>query len=242
MKYLTFALTKGRLASKTLEMLEQLGITCEEMKEKDSRKLVFVNEELKLKFFLAKGPDVPTYVEYGAADIGVVGKDTIVEKGRNVHEVLDLGFGSCRMCVCGPQDAKELLEHREVIRVATKYPKIAKDYFSFYDLGKTEYFASVCPGVDWEKTGIVVVHIEADFVKQIFASDHIAVQTAVSEVGTKSFHLLQRVIDTKTNEIKCICKSIMVTFDLERHESMPLTEEWIEAICKYEGRDLRKKK
>ena len=123
MKYLTFALTKGRLASKTLEMLEQLGITCEEMKEKDSRKLVFVNEELKLKFFLAKGPDVPTYVEYGAADIGVVGKDTIVEEGRNVHEVLDLGFGSCRMCVCGPQDAKELLEHREVIRVATKYPK-----------------------------------------------------------------------------------------------------------------------
>ena len=129
MKYLTFALTKGRLASKTLEMLEQLGITCEEMKEKDSRKLVFVNEELKLKFFLAKGPDVPTYVEYGAADIGVVGKDTIVEEGRNVHEVLDLGFGSWRMCVCGPQDAKELLEHREVIRVATKYPKIAKDYF-----------------------------------------------------------------------------------------------------------------
>ena len=129
MKYLTFALTKGRLASKTLEMLEQLGITCEEMKEKDSRKLVFVNEELKLKFFLAKGPDVPTYVEYGAADIGVVGKDTIVEEGRNVHEVLDLGFSSCRRCVCGPQDAKELLEHREVIRVATKYPKIAKDYF-----------------------------------------------------------------------------------------------------------------
>ena len=129
MKYLTFALTKGRLADKTLELLEQLGITCEEMKEKDSRKLVFVNEELKLKFFLAKGPDVPTYVEYGAADIGVVGKDIIVEEGRNVHEVLDLGFGTCKMRVCGSWDAKELLEHREVIRVATKYPQIAKDYF-----------------------------------------------------------------------------------------------------------------
>ena len=128
-RYLTFALTKGRLASKTLEMLEQLGITCEEMKEKDSRKLVFVNEELKLKFFLAKGPDVPTYVEYGAADIGVVGKDTIVEEGRNVHEVLDLGFGKCRMCVCGPADAKKYLENHELIRVATKYPNIAKDYF-----------------------------------------------------------------------------------------------------------------
>lgn len=84
MKYLTFALTKGRLASKTLEMLEKLGITCEEMKDKSSRKLIFVNEERKLKFFLAKGPDVPTYVEYGAADIGVVGKDTIVEEGRQL--------------------------------------------------------------------------------------------------------------------------------------------------------------
>ena len=77
MRYLTFALTKGRLAKKTLEMLESLGITCEEMKDKDARKLIFVNEELKLKFFVAKGPDVPTYVEYGAADIGVVGKDVV---------------------------------------------------------------------------------------------------------------------------------------------------------------------
>ncbi len=129
MKYLTFALTKGRLAKKTLEMLEKLGITCEEMKDKSSRKLIFVNEERKLKFFLAKGPDVPTYVEYGAADIGVVGKDTIVEEGRKVHEGLDLGFGACRMCVCGYQETAELLKHRELIRVATKYPNIAKDYF-----------------------------------------------------------------------------------------------------------------
>ena len=99
------------------------------MKDKNSRKLIFVNEELKLKFFLAKGPDVPTYVEYGAADIGVVGKDTILEEGRKVHEVCDLGFGKCRMCVCGPASATEYLKHHELIRVATKYPKIAKDYF-----------------------------------------------------------------------------------------------------------------
>lgn len=128
-KYLTFALAKGRLAKKTLELLEEIGITCEEMKDKDSRKLIFVNEELKLKFFLAKGPDVPTYVEYGAADIGVVGKDTLLEEGRRVYEVLDLGFGKCRMCVCGPASAKELLKHHEMIRVASKYPHIAKDYF-----------------------------------------------------------------------------------------------------------------
>ncbi|MEG0962337.1 MAG: ATP phosphoribosyltransferase [Lachnospiraceae bacterium] len=129
MRYLTFALGKGRLAKQTLEAFEKIGITCQEMKDKDTRKLIFVNEELKLKFFLAKGPDVPTYVEYGAADIGIVGKDTILEEGRNIYEVLDLGFGRCRMCVCGPTEAKELLLHHELIRVATKYPRIAKDYF-----------------------------------------------------------------------------------------------------------------
>jgi len=129
MRYLTFALGKGRLAKQTLAAFEKIGITCQEMKDKDTRKLIFVNEDLKLKFFLAKGPDVPTYVEYGAADIGVVGKDTILEEARNIYEVLDLGFGSCRMCVCGPEEAKKLLQHHELIRVATKYPRIAKDYF-----------------------------------------------------------------------------------------------------------------
>ena len=128
-RYLTFALGKGRLASKTMELLEQMGITCREMKDKDTRKLIFVNEEHKLKFFLAKGPDVPTYVEYGAADIGVVGKDTILEENRDVFEVLDLDFGKCRMCVCGPKSAKELLQSKDRIRVATKYPLIAKEYF-----------------------------------------------------------------------------------------------------------------
>lgn len=79
--------------------------------------------------FSAKGPDVPTYVEYGAADIGIVGKDTILEESRNIYEVLDLGFGKCKMCICGPESAAELLQHHEQIRVATKYPRIAKDYF-----------------------------------------------------------------------------------------------------------------
>ena len=129
MRYITFALGKGRLAEKTLEMFEQIGITCEEMKDKKTRKLIFVNEELGLRFFLAKGPDVPTYVEYGAADIGIVGKDTILEEGRKLYEVLDLGFGKCKMCVCGPAEARKYLEDHSHIRVATKYPEIAKDYF-----------------------------------------------------------------------------------------------------------------
>ena len=129
MRYLTFALGKGRLAKKTLELFEKIGITCEEMKDPASRKLIFTDEEHKLKFFLAKGPDVPTYVEYGAADIGIVGEDTILEEQRKIYEVLDLGFGKCRMCVCGPKENEELLKHQEFIRVATKYPNIARDFF-----------------------------------------------------------------------------------------------------------------
>lgn len=129
MRYLTIALAKGRLVLNTLEVLEKIGITCEELKDPASRKLIFVNEQQKLKFFLAKASDVPTYVEYGAADIGVVGKDTILEEGRKMYEVVDLGLGKCRICVAGPALARELLKHGELIRVATKYPNIAKDYF-----------------------------------------------------------------------------------------------------------------
>ena len=129
MKYLTFALAKGRLAKKSLALFEQIGISMDEMKDPDTRKLIFVNEDLKIKMFLAKASDVPTYVEYGAADIGVVGKDTLLEEGRRLYEVLDLGFGKCRMCVCGPKSAAEYLQHQELIRVAYKYPNIAKDYF-----------------------------------------------------------------------------------------------------------------
>ena len=129
MRYITIALAKGRLAKKALEIFEHIGVTCDEMKDENTRKLIFTNEELGIRFFLAKPSDVPTYVEYGAADIGIVGKDTILEEGRNIYEVLDLGFGKCRMCICGPEEAHDLLQHHELIRVATKYPNIAKDYF-----------------------------------------------------------------------------------------------------------------
>ncbi|MGO5291393.1 ATP phosphoribosyltransferase [Porcincola sp. LCP21S3_C12] len=130
MRYLTIALTKGRLAKQTMKLLEQIGISCEEMNDPATRRLIFTDEARRLRFFLAKGPDVPTYVEYGAADIGVVGEDTIMEEDRKIYEVLDLGFGKCRMCVAGPESAKKLLNGQQQIRVATKYPKIARDYFN----------------------------------------------------------------------------------------------------------------
>lgn len=115
-------------------------------------------------------------------------------------------------------------------------------YFTYYDLGKTEYFASVYPGVDWEKDGMVVVHIEANFISQITAASNVAVQTAVVEIGNKSLTIVQQVIDTKTQEVKCLAKSIMVAFDLEAHDSKEIPEDWKEAICAFERRDLRKKK
>lgn len=128
MRYLTFALAKGRLADITMERLKSIGITCSEMEDK-SRKLIFTNEELKLKFFLSKASDVPVYVEYGAADIGVAGKDTLLEENRNLYEVLDLGFGKCKMAVAGFPGGIDKLRNGNNFRIATKYPAIAADYF-----------------------------------------------------------------------------------------------------------------
>jgi len=128
MRYITFALPKGRLSELTMERFAAIGITCEEMKAK-SRKLIFVNEELKLRFFLAKAGDVPTYVEYGAADVGIAGKDTLLEENRNLYEVEDLGLGRCRVVVAGPPELQGCLHHKNNLRVATKYPHIAMDYF-----------------------------------------------------------------------------------------------------------------
>lgn len=129
MRYLTVALAKGRLATLSADIFLKIGLNCEEVKDKSTRKLIFTDEENKIKFILVKASDVPTYVEYGAADIGIVGKDTLLEEGRNLYEVLNLNFGKCKMCVCGPLEIKEKLNTLNNIRVATKYPDIAREYY-----------------------------------------------------------------------------------------------------------------
>lgn len=128
MRYLTIALSKGRLAELTIDLLENIGIDCSEIRN-PGRKLILADEKNKIKFFLAKPSDVPTYVEYGAADIGVVGKDTLLEEGRNLYEVLNLGFAACRMVVAGPAELAGKLDNLNNKRVGTKYPKIAREYF-----------------------------------------------------------------------------------------------------------------
>ena len=127
-EYITVALAKGRLAELSIEIFERLGFDVSEMKSK-TRKLIFTDEKNKFKFILVKASDVPVYVEYGAADIGVVGKDTLLESGKDVYELLDLGFGKCRMAVAGPASMRGRLDGRNIMRVASKYPHIARDYF-----------------------------------------------------------------------------------------------------------------
>lgn len=129
MRYLTVALAKGRLAELAMDIFSEIGMDCSEMKEK-TRKLIFTDEKNKMKFILVKASDVPTYVEYGAADIGIVGKDTLLEESRNLYEMVDLGFGKCTMCVCGPAELKGKIDSIPNLRVASKYPKIAKKYFN----------------------------------------------------------------------------------------------------------------
>lgn len=129
MNYLTIALPKGKLFKPSVKLLAGLGYTAEGLSE-DSRKLILINEEQKVKFIITKTSDLPTYIEYGAADIGIIGKDVLLEENKDVYELLDLKFGFCRMMMAVPQALKqEKLSDYAHMRVATKYPRIAERFF-----------------------------------------------------------------------------------------------------------------
>lgn len=129
MKQITFALGKGRLANSSMKILNQLGIRCKEMDEK-TRKLVLTSDDGKYKFFLCKVSDVPTFVDSGVADIGIVGRDTIVEQGKDVLEVMDVGFAKCKMAVAGKPEMIEKYKSGGAIRVATTFPNITNAFFN----------------------------------------------------------------------------------------------------------------
>ncbi|HBN83090.1 MAG TPA: ATP phosphoribosyltransferase [Clostridiales bacterium] len=128
MKTLNIALSKGRLSDLSIDFFEKAGIDTTELKD-PGRKLILEDQINDIRFFLVKPGDVPTYVEYGAADMGIVGKDTLLEEGRNLYEVLDLGFGKCKMAVAGPPELKDKLDRFDRLRIGTKYPEAAKKYF-----------------------------------------------------------------------------------------------------------------
>ncbi len=129
--YITFALPKGRIMQDSMELFARIGITCPEM-EKGSRKLVFENPETKFRFMAVRATDVPTYVEYGCADLGIVGKDTLMEQGKDLYEPLDMKFGYCRMVVAEPKELQgdDDPANWSNIRVATKYPNVTEKYFA----------------------------------------------------------------------------------------------------------------
>ena len=126
-RMINVALPKGRLGEKAYAVLERAGYPCPAMKE-DNRRLTFENEELGVRYFLVKPSDVAIYVERGAADIGICGKDILLEYQPDVYEMLDLGMGRCRMCVAGPKDFRD--DPARTLRVATKFPAIARGYYS----------------------------------------------------------------------------------------------------------------
>lgn len=122
------ALPKGRLAEDTIELFLKNGITNEGVVDFNSRRLTFYDEKNNMKFMMVRNMDVSTYVEHGAADIGVVGKDILLESGSDVYEYLDLGFGYCRLCVAGVVESD--LSYRHDMVVATKYPMLTKNFFA----------------------------------------------------------------------------------------------------------------
>ncbi len=126
---ITIALAKGRLAEKSMEMLEKCGIECKEIFE-DTRKLIFLDKKNDIRFIMVKPSDVPTYVDHGVADIGIVGKDTLMEAWLPLYEMADLKFGACRLVVAGFPGEKCNSLTSSIIRIATKYPAIAKKYYA----------------------------------------------------------------------------------------------------------------
>ncbi|MCL2433240.1 MAG: ATP phosphoribosyltransferase [Clostridia bacterium] len=127
---ITFALAKGRLTQGAIGIFEKAGADCSPLLDETSRKLVRTSPDGRFRYILVKPVDVPVYVSSGVADAGVVGRDTLAEAGLPLYEMVDLGFGACRMCVCGfPQD-KQRLQGGGSLRVATKYPRIAREWFA----------------------------------------------------------------------------------------------------------------
>lgn len=124
---LNIALPKGRLGDKVYDMFEAAGYECPQIKEK-TRKLIFENEEKQVRYFWVKPSDVSIYVERGAADIGVVGKDILIEYEPEIYELADLNVGKCRMCVAGPKDFRDSGEKK--LKVATKFTNTARQYYA----------------------------------------------------------------------------------------------------------------
>ena len=185
-EYITIALPKGKLFKRSLDLLGKVGYGAEGVSE-NSRKLVIANEETKVRFIITKTVDLPTYVEYGAADIGIIGKDVLLEEQKDVYELLDLGFGKCRLMMAVPEAKKrpELKDYAH-LRVATKYPRCAREY-----IGLSELI------VDIVETGTTIKENKLMEVDSIFTSTARLIANPVS-FKLKFERLHKLVVDLRT--------------------------------------------
>lgn len=199
----TFALAKGRLAEKSVEIFEKCGIECKHILE-PSRKLVFKDKSGKFEFIFVKPSDVPIYVERGVADIGVVGKDTLLEGGQDVYELLDLGFGKCKLCLAGYKDFD--VTSKDLLKVATKYENVAKKFFG--NMGQNVEIISLHGSIE---LGPIVGL--SDIILDIVESGKTLVENnlcVLEEIFDCSARLIVNKVSlkTKTQEIKPLVKKI----------------------------------
>lgn len=129
--YITIAIPKGRILQDSVALFKKIGIDCEQLLS-DTRKLIFEDKKQRMRYMIVRATDVPTYVEYGCADLGIVGKDTLLEQQKDLYEPLDLKFGYCRLMVAEPAELSRTDDPRNWsnIRIATKYPNITESYFA----------------------------------------------------------------------------------------------------------------
>ncbi|RKD32922.1 ATP phosphoribosyltransferase [Thermohalobacter berrensis] len=212
MEYLNIALAKGRLAQKGYKLFKEMGFECEEI-EKNTRKLIFVNEEKLIRYILVKASDVPAYVERGAADLGVVGKDTIMEEEKEFYELCDLGFGKCKFVIAGPP-GYEMNTSYETLRVATKYPNVAKKYFlkkgKQIDLIKLNGSVELAPLVGLADVIVDIVEtgrtLKENGLKVIEDMYHISARLIANKVSFKM----------KNNRIKEIMKKVRLIQEVNK--------------------------
>lgn len=203
MKTVVFALAKGRLAEETAALLEESGVDCSVLKT-PTRKLILEDETGKYRFLMVKPADVPAYVHYGVADIGVVGKDTLLEENLPLYEMADLGFAACRLAIAGAAGALEA--KNGVLRVATKYPNIARRYFA--ERGKTLEIIKLNGSVELGPvTGLSDVILDIVESGKTLKANGLNVLEEVCPVTARL--VVNRVsLKTKAEEIRALLKSI----------------------------------
>ena len=205
---ISIALTKGRIEKDAMKIFEEAGFGVDELKDK-GRKLVFKDNKENIKYFLVKANDAVTYVEHGAADLAIVGKDTILEKGENYYEILDLGIGKCKFIVATLPDAN-IFNRIGHIKIGSKYPNVSKKYFEGkgmdVEIIKIEGSVELAPilgisegivdimetGTTLKENGLVVVDEVCDISSRII-------------VNKSSFKLKRDEINEIIDRIRAIC-------------------------------------